>query len=519
MNTWTWIVLTLFTFLSFIPVVKLDEIRTNYQYRILWVLSIIVLAWILLNNLNLSTHDPFIIYYTRLISYPVVYGVAYAMFATFQIYTKHKTPRWFHIIAISFFFIELILAITNTYHFLIIKIPYSEGLTREAYNIASRGWFFYVHTAICYVLLLLGFIRMLSYLNRKDTNDKDVFPFRLILVSLVLGIMMNMIHLFVFHFPIDPTYGFVVIVTFILYTIIYKRDFNVNLILSSRKVLFNNLREMYVIVDHHQKIIEYSRNLIKRFNRIRFSIGDTTDEFFSKLKKYAICYKDIKEIKGIDYNEHMVYLHVDELKYRIDRFSAHGDLILLYDETTSVRMMYQMDVIRAHDQMSHLYNRNFFEETKDKFEKDYPNLGLIMIDLDGLKLFNDYLGHREGDQLIIRFAQTLLKLTKLYDDLIPIRFGGDEFILLAKEADQKKLDQLIQVIVNDVLDKDPLLNISLSYGKAVRRHEEPIRSMINRADERLYQMKEGRKEYKDELVQALKEITKTTVRKGLYEDQ
>lgn len=75
------------------------------------------------------------------------------------------------------------------------------------------------------------------------------------------------------------------------------------------------------------------------------------------------------------------------------------------------------------------------------------------------------------------------------------------------------------MIVNDVLDKDPLLNISLSYGKAVRRHEEPIRSMINRADERLYQMKEGRKEYKDELVQALKEITKTTVRKGLYEDQ
>lgn len=519
MSTLLWIVYATFASLSLIPVIKLDEIRSNYQYRILWILSLIVFSWSILIGLYTSTTDVFTMYYSRLLTYPVVFGISYAMFATFQVYTKHRTPKWFHIAALSFFFIDFVVMITNNYHLLVIEMPYSETLTREMYSNASRGWFFLVHTVICYIFLLIGFINMLVYLKKRDKQYNDVFPFPMILISLILGISVNIVHLFYYRFAIDPTYIFVVIVTFILYMIIYKRDFNVNLILSSRKFLFNKMREMYVIADQNHNIIEYSKNLLDRFKDLSLREGESIKEFYRKLRQSAFCYRDMSEIKDIPFDDSKLYLHVDDQEYRIDRFRANGELILLYDETLSVKMMHEIDVIRSHDQMSNLYNRNYFEESRLKLEKENQNLGLIMIDVDGLKLFNDHLGHREGDQLIIRFANILLKLDRIYDDIIPIRFGGDEFVVIAKKSDQKKLDDIISRIIDESKNDNPLLNISFSYGKTVRRSGEPIRLMLKRADERLYQMKQSRQDYKDDLIKALKAEACNIDRKDEYEGQ
>lgn len=508
MNIGLWIIYALFTILSLIPVIKLDEVRSNPRYRILWVLSLFVFTWSLLIGTYLISLDNFFMYYSRLLTYPVVFGISYAIFAVSQVYTEHQTKKSIHIIAALFLLLDLILALTNSWHQWVLDIPYSESLTREIYEAASRGWFFLLHTIICYILLLFGFFRMLTFLKRQKKDHDDAFPFPMILISLILGIVLNIIHLFYYHFSMDPTFIFVVIVTFILYMIIYKRDFNVNLILSSRKFLFNKMREMYVIADHHQKIIEYSDNLVKRFSNIDFKEGETIQDFYKKLKKNAIYYRDIKEIQEVPYDEHKIYLHIDDQAYRIDRFREHGELILLYDETLSVKMMHEIDVIRIHDQMSNVYNRNFFEENREKFEKENPNMGLFMIDVDGLKLFNDYLGHREGDRLIIRYAEVLLDLHKKYHDLIPIRFGGDEFVVICKDASQEKLDDIIQIITQATHSENPLEKISFSYGKALRRPGELLHTMLKRADDRLYQMKQEKSGYKDQLIQALKREAK-----------
>jgi diguanylate cyclase (GGDEF)-like protein len=508
MNVGLWAIYSLFAALSLIPVIKLDEVRSNPQYRILWILSLLVFSWSILIGTYLIAQDGLFMYYSRLLTYPVVFGISYAIFATSQVYTKQRTPQWLHLLAIIFFFIDVILNLTNTFHLWVVEIPYSDQLTRTLYEEASRGWFFLVHTMVCYILLLKGFFMMLVYLKKKKKDYEDAFPFPLILISLILGITLNIIHIFFFSFDIDPTYIFVVIVTFVLYMIIYKRDFNVNLILSSRKFLFSKMREMYVIADQNHIIIEYSNNLLTRFGNLQLREGETVKEFFRKLKKSAIFYHDISEIKDIEYDAKKAYLHIDDQAYRIDRFRANGELILLYDETLSVKMMHEIDVIRIHDQMSNVYNRNFFEENREKLEKENPNMGLFMIDVDGLKLFNDYLGHREGDKLLIRFSQVLLDLNNVYGDLIPIRFGGDEFVVISKDATHDKLDDIIHRIIENTKHGDPLKHISFSYGKALRRPHELLHTMLKRADQRLYHMKEEKKDYKDSLIQALKNEAK-----------
>lgn len=508
MNAGTLFLYFLFATISLIPVVKLDEVRTNHQYRVLWILSILVFIWSILMGFSLFAPETFFMYYSRLLTYPVVFGVSYAVFLTFQIYTNRKTPKAFHYAAMLFLILDVLVVLSNSATQWMIEMPYSTTLTRDIYQDASRGWFFWIHTGMCYVLLAFGFIRMLAYLLKKDRYRADIFPFPMILISLILGISLNVIHLFFYHFAIDPTYLFVVIVTFILYMIIYKRDFNVNLILSSRSVLFKKMREMYVIADQNHHVIEYSNNLLERFHDLGLHEGDSLKEFYRKLKSHAIYYHDVNEIKDIPFDDKKMYLHIDDQEYRIDRFRSHGELILLYDETLSIKMMHEIDVIRSHDYMSNVYNRNYFEMQRKQLEKDYPDLGLIMFDVDGLKMFNDYLGHRSGDRLIVRFANILLKLNKIYDDLIPIRFGGDEFVLIAKKADHQKLDDLIKRIVDMTTNPDPLLNISFSYGLTVRRRGELLHTMLKRADERLYELKSKRLDYKVELLQALKKAQK-----------
>lgn len=508
MDTLLWIVYFIFASIAIIPVIKLDEIKSNPQYRILWILSVLVFTWAVVVGINLVSTEPSFFYYGRLITYPIIFSVSYAIFVLLQTYTHHKTSRVVHFIAAFFLILNVLISITNTFHLWVLDTSYSHDLAKEVYLQSSRGWFFYLHTTICYVLLLVGFVNMLIYLKKRERNIKDSFPFPMILVSLIVGIVLNIIHIVFYHFSIDPTFIFVVVITFTLYMIIYKRDFNVNLILASRTFLFNKMREMYVIADHKHQIIEYSQNLLERFHTLELNLGDTVNEFYRKLKKQVIYYNDISEIYDIPFDETKTYLHIDDQAYQIDRFEASGELILLYDETLAIRMMNEIDIIRSHDQMSHVYNRNYFEENRLRLEKEYPYLGLILIDVDGLKLLNDYLGHHEGDQLIIRFANILLKLEKVYSDLLPIRFGGDEFVVIAKRADQKKLDDIIRRIEEGAMHPNPLLNISFSYGIAVRQPNEQIRSMLKRADGCLYEMKSKKSNYKEAFIKALKEASK-----------
>lgn len=517
MSTGSWFIYMFFMIISLIPVVKLDEVRTHKQYRVLWFLSVLVFVWALLIGFNLIVDDGFSMYYSRLLAYPTVFAISYLFFIVFQIYTKHETPRLIHVFAIVFLLVDLGVNLTNSSHLWVLSVPYDQNLTREVYLQATRGWFFLLHTLICYAILLFGFMRMLFYLKRKDRQYKDVFPFPMILISLIIGITLNIIHLFFYQFDVDPTFIFVVIITFILYMIIYRHDFSVNLILSSRQLLFKKMREMYIIADHNHHIIEYSNNLKERFGHLGLKNGESVKEFYRKMKSCAVTYHDVSEIKDLPFDEKKVYLHVDDQEYRIDRFRENGELILLYDESLSIRMMDEIEQIRIHDQMSKLFSRNYFEENRKKFEKDFDRFGLIMIDIDGLKLFNDYLGHREGDQLIKRFADILLSLDAVYDDLLAIRFGGDEFVIVVKKADQKKLDAIISRIIEKATSADPLQNISFSFGKAVRRSQEQFRYLLKRADERLYMMKERRKDYKDVLIKALE--IEASKRERVIEDE
>jgi diguanylate cyclase (GGDEF)-like protein len=80
---------------------------------------------------------------------------------------------------------------------------------------------------------------------------------------------------------------------------------------------------------------------------------------------------------------------------------------------------------------------------------------IIMIDIDWFKNINDELGHDVGDQTLIAFSEALLKLTES-SDAIAARWGGDEFVIAAKEKGidigfRKKLTDLLYEKKNEMV--------------------------------------------------------------------
>ncbi len=93
------------------------------------------------------------------------------------------------------------------------------------------------------------------------------------------------------------------------------------------------------------------------------------------------------------------------------------DLVLCIIRDTTERrksqdLLYEMS---THDFPTGLYNRNFFEaELKRIQETPREDIGIVVCDIDGLKLVNDTLGHSEGDNYLKTVSKLLLDICLLY---------------------------------------------------------------------------------------------------------
>ena len=88
------------------------------------------------------------------------------------------------------------------------------------------------------------------------------------------------------------------------------------------------------------------------------------------------------------------------------------------------------------DPLTGLFNRRYMEETLERemrrvIRAKHP-LGVIMIDVDHFKQFNDNNGHEAGDAILRELGHFLRSQVRVED--IPCRYGGEEFILILPDA-------------------------------------------------------------------------------------
>ena len=149
-----------------------------------------------------------------------------------------------------------------------------------------------------------------------------------------------------------------------------------------------------------------------------------------------------------------------------------------------------------YDVLSGTFNRNAFAE-RAKELRDVATTGVVMCDIDGLKLINDTLGHHAGDELIRVTARILNECCGHADGAF--RMGGDEFLLLWPQMETSQdLEEVVRCIRSAVLAYNQSANslpLSVSLGYAMPEDKQPtLEDLIKLADSRMYQEKKACKE-------------------------
>jgi diguanylate cyclase len=153
------------------------------------------------------------------------------------------------------------------------------------------------------------------------------------------------------------------------------------------------------------------------------------------------------------------------------------------------------------DALTGLANRKAFDEGLERACAEMLQQGLTLtlavVDIDHFKSFNDTWGHQTGDQ-VIRYVASVIDRAAMAPRL-SARYGGEEFAMIfpgeTAEAALKVLETVREEVSSRILKRrstnEELGAITISAGVAQREGDEPIASLIERADGALYASKNG----------------------------
>ena len=158
----------------------------------------------------------------------------------------------------------------------------------------------------------------------------------------------------------------------------------------------------------------------------------------------------------------------------------------------------RMRELSFRDQLTDLYNRRYMDETLERelhraIRKNL-SLGVIMLDVDNLKQFNDNYGHAAGDAVLCQVGHMMRRYVRKED--IPSRYGGDEFLIVLPDASLEVTAERAELICEYAIqyhhhfEGQILDTITLSLGVAVfPDHGLTSKDLLKAADDALYKAK------------------------------
>ena len=153
------------------------------------------------------------------------------------------------------------------------------------------------------------------------------------------------------------------------------------------------------------------------------------------------------------------------------------------------------------DGLTGVANRRHFDEylmTEWQRHLRYQRpLGLLLIDIDEFKIYNDFFGHQRGDECLKTVAQLLKRRFQRGTDLVA-RYGGEEFAIVLPETDREAVLYIANKICEDVRAAQiehstaaltPFLTVSVGAVSAVPNESAIPRQLLEQCDRALYQAK------------------------------
>lgn len=175
------------------------------------------------------------------------------------------------------------------------------------------------------------------------------------------------------------------------------------------------------------------------------------------------------------------FLGIDNPKAYTSDFSLLESITYFIQTDVKKRKILQrLEHLSYTDALTGLGNRNKYIQFLHKMEEGHPkSVGIVFLDINGLKEANDKYGHDYGDQLIVKTADIL---NTVFNDNV-FRIGGDEFIAFGLDIAREAFDRDIGRL-HRLFDDEESCNVS--FGSTWKSDDFDVGDLISYADRLMY---------------------------------
>ena len=219
---------------------------------------------------------------------------------------------------------------------------------------------------------------------------------------------------------------------------------------------------------------------------------------FLPIQKAGVCYGYFVVVDGSTFLLKQWALHVSGA---IDNAYANLRNLLNLEKLNK-----WLDNAYIVDAMTGLYNRfGYMRQGYEMYEKckvQGKPLIVMFMDMDRLKYINDHFGHSAGDEALVAYSALLKRCAG--EDMLAIRYGGDEFLLIGPMENLKAAEEFKKLIyseterLNEERNAGYELGCSIGYILTDPKSEKDLDDYVKEADSIMYADKQKRKKSRTE---------------------
>ncbi|HVN72693.1 MAG TPA: sensor domain-containing diguanylate cyclase [Desulfomonilia bacterium] len=184
---------------------------------------------------------------------------------------------------------------------------------------------------------------------------------------------------------------------------------------------------------------------------------------------------------------------------RDDEGNIIGGVEIFSDNSTLLQILHEMERLKKEayiDELTSVGNRRYGDMTLSTRIYELKTFGVpfgvIILDLDHFKQYNDTYGHKTGDEILVMAGRTITNILRKIDSIS--RWGGEEFLLIFPNIDSEVLKVVAERIrafieASYIMVGSKMVNMTASLGVTMAFADDTTASIVERADRLMYASK------------------------------